>query len=80
MSTEEEQRGSEESITNTGSTEDYRKSVLEIKQGDPVKQICDIEVKIADLGNACWVVCHVLKVQPQNFNLFCFGISGSPLH
>jgi hypothetical protein len=67
MSTEEEQRGSEESITNTGSTEDYRKSVLEIKQGDPVKQICDIEVKIADLGNACWVVCHVSKVQPQNF-------------
>lgn len=60
MSTEEEQRGSEESITNTGSTEDYKKPLLETNQGDPVKQICDIEVKIADLGNACWVVCTIL--------------------
>jgi hypothetical protein len=73
MSTEEEQRGSEESITNTGSTEDYRKSILEIKQGDPVKQICDIEVKIADLGNACWVVCCVSRGQPENPH-FCFGL------
>lgn len=23
---------------------------------DPVRQICDIPVKIADLGNACWTV------------------------
>lgn len=23
---------------------------------DPVKEICDIQIKIADLGNACWVV------------------------
>lgn len=24
---------------------------------DPVRQICEIPVKIADLGNACWTVC-----------------------
>ncbi|XP_059480838.1 SRSF protein kinase 1 isoform X2 [Neocloeon triangulifer] len=58
MSTEEEQRGSEESITNTGSTEDNRRPVAETKQADPVRQVCDIEVKIADLGNACWVDHH----------------------
>ena len=23
---------------------------------DPVREICDIPVKIADLGNACWTV------------------------
>ncbi|XP_065347129.1 SRSF protein kinase 3-like [Cloeon dipterum] len=58
MSTEEEQRGSEESITNTGSTEDNRRPLVEPKQGDPVREICEIEVKIADLGNACWVDHH----------------------
>lgn len=28
------------------------------KQPDPAFEICDIEVKIADLGNACWVHRH----------------------
>jgi hypothetical protein len=26
------------------------------KRPDPVREVCDIQVKIADLGNACWVV------------------------
>ena len=26
------------------------------KHPDPCKEICDIPVKIADLGNACWTV------------------------
>lgn len=25
---------------------------------DPVKEVCDINIKIADLGNACWVDHH----------------------
>lgn len=27
-----------------------------LNRQDPVRQICDIPVKIADLGNACWTV------------------------
>jgi serine/threonine-protein kinase SRPK1 len=27
-----------------------------VRQPDPVSEVCDIQVKIADLGNACWVV------------------------
>lgn len=27
-----------------------------LNRPDPVRQICDIPVKIADLGNACWTV------------------------
>lgn len=30
------------------------------RKPDPVHEVCDISVKIADLGNACWVVCIVL--------------------
>lgn len=26
------------------------------RKSDPVKEICDIDIKIADLGNACWMV------------------------
>ena len=26
------------------------------KRPDPVHEVCDIQVKIADLGNACWTV------------------------
>lgn len=29
-----------------------------IRAGDPAFEVCDIEVKIADLGNACWVDKH----------------------
>ncbi|OXA38550.1 SRSF protein kinase 2 [Folsomia candida] len=32
------------------------KSIL--ARPDPVKEICDIQIKIADLGNACWVDHH----------------------
>lgn len=28
-----------------------------LQELDPVHQICDMNVKIADLGNACWEVC-----------------------
>jgi hypothetical protein len=27
-----------------------------VNQPDPVREVCDIKVKIADLGNACWLV------------------------
>lgn len=27
-----------------------------VNQPDPVHDVCDIKVKIADLGNACWSV------------------------
>ncbi|KAF4532624.1 hypothetical protein B566_EDAN011537 [Ephemera danica] len=28
-----------------------------VTQPDPVSEICDARIKIADLGNACWLVC-----------------------
>lgn len=27
-----------------------------LQRPDPAKEICDIQIKIADLGNACWIV------------------------
>ncbi len=27
---------------------------------DPTKEVCDMDVKIADLGNACWTVSNFL--------------------
>lgn len=32
------------------------RSMFEDRQPDPVREVCDIMVKIADLGNACWTV------------------------
>ena len=42
-----------EGLRRTSSVPDQR--TLE-KRPDPVREVCDILVKIADLGNACWVV------------------------
>lgn len=30
----------------------------EIRRPDPSREVCDIDVKIADLGNACWIERH----------------------
>ncbi|VDP76758.1 unnamed protein product [Echinostoma caproni] len=40
---------------------DKRRSLLfepVINEPDPSKEVCNIEVKIADLGNACWIYQH----------------------
>lgn len=37
---------------------------------DPVHQVCDISVKIADLGNACWVVSLTIGFLTNNTVLF----------
>jgi len=34
------------------------RSMLEERQPDPVREVCDIMVKIADFGNACWTHHH----------------------
>ena len=31
-----------------------------VSQPDPVHEVCDVKVKIADLGNACWSVCKII--------------------
>lgn len=31
-------------------------NVTETRRPDPVRDICDLPVKLADLGNACWTV------------------------
>ena len=41
------------SLRRTASVSDYRTTE---KRPDPVREVCDLQVKIADLGNACWVV------------------------
>jgi hypothetical protein len=43
----------EKSFRRVASCPDTKKLV---KQRDPVHEVCDIKVKIADLGNACWSV------------------------
>lgn len=48
-----------QSQVNTESTEDiHQKSTYKMPAKDPALEACDIEVKIADLGNACWVNKH----------------------
>lgn len=36
----------------------HTKSSSHVKQQDPAFEVCDFDVKIADLGNACWVDKH----------------------
>ena len=38
------------------------------KHPDPCKEICDIPVKIADLGNACWTVSCLLAERHGKFD------------
>lgn len=40
---------------------------------DPAFQICDVQVKIGDLGNACWVVIPTLLnlIRKMLINFFC---------
>ena len=42
-------------LRRTASVPDHRASTGE-RRPDPVREVCDLQVKIADLGNACWVV------------------------
>ncbi|VEL22538.1 unnamed protein product, partial [Protopolystoma xenopodis] len=45
----------------SASSSNNRRSLLferELNQPDPSKEVCDILVKIADLGNACWTYRH----------------------
>lgn len=49
---------SEGEQTNTPPSFNSQKSKVSDKQLDPAFKVCDIEVKIADLGNACWVHRH----------------------
>jgi len=46
-----------EGLRRTSSVPDQR---MVEKRPDPVREVCDILVKIADLGNACWVVSNTL--------------------
>ena len=47
-----------EGLRRTTSVPDQR--TLE-KRPDPVREVCDMLVKIADLGNACWVVSNTFS-------------------
>lgn len=49
-----------------GTSEQSKRSSKAIPQSDPTFEVCDFEVKIADLGNACWVDKHFTE---GKFNL-----------
>jgi serine/threonine protein kinase len=41
---------------------------------DPVTEICDISIKIADLGNACWVDHHFIEEDIQTRQYRCLEV------
>lgn len=58
--TESNNLDSEENTANSKTDDNTKQQAykLNVLPKDPAFEICDIEVKIADLGNACWVQKH----------------------
>ena len=46
---------------------------------DPCKEVCDINVKIADLGNACWTVSIPFEVLFLLYSVFSRLLLVEPL-
>ncbi|XP_061178748.1 SRSF protein kinase 3-like isoform X1 [Saccostrea echinata] len=60
-STDENQRRSQSPGVHSSSSPSEKSNSSDknsLIQPDPVRQVCDIPVKIADLGNACWTFLH----------------------
>ncbi|XP_033744468.1 SRSF protein kinase 3-like isoform X2 [Pecten maximus] len=56
-----ESKGRDHSVDNTSqaNSDNTNSSARKLScKADPVREICDIPVKIADLGNACWIHHH----------------------
>jgi len=57
---DEQPKGSAEPCTSNGTEDSSRSKKCDKKteEPDPSRDVCEISVKIADLGNACWVHKH----------------------
>ncbi|KAL5013190.1 hypothetical protein ScPMuIL_007460 [Solemya velum] len=55
---EEDENENSTDMTDNQNPKDAVERSLSLNKPDPVRDICDIPVKIADLGNACWTYHH----------------------